>query len=77
METLRRLSGSPLPAHSQSAAPGIRPAPQRTASLRIQVTTAYNLNLLCVCVCVCVCVCSCVSVFVSVSVIVAPVLWSA
>ena len=49
MGTLRRLSGSPLPAHSQSAAPGIRPGPHRTVSLRIQVSNAHHHATSCVC----------------------------
>ena len=40
LETLRRLSSEPPAIHSQSAAPGIRPAPHRTVSLRIQVSFA-------------------------------------
>lgn len=48
MGTLRRLSGSPLPAHSQSAAPGMRPGPHRTVSLRIQVSNAHHHATSCV-----------------------------
>lgn len=43
METLRRLSGSPLVAQSQSAALGIRHGPHRSVSLRIQVSTALSI----------------------------------